>query len=356
MKKYKWATHRVVKETRDTITIYFDTRQQVVSYTSGQYINVQCAIDGEQVIRSYSLSSRPTDEFPSITVKRVADGSMSNHLVDHAASIAEWEIEGPFGSFMLDTQRIGSAPIVLLAGGSGISPLFSMIKSLDGATKVPLLIYASKSPEEAIFWHELEAIHAEGKLNTYYSFTSGNFSSSKVNHIAGRFSSLILRSIIRQRVEVVGEAHYYLCGPVGLMEVYQDALRELDIPKEQIHSEYFDPNSCGTPPLQSDGIAKDVMVNYFQDNFDSDGIQTYECTTLIEVKAEQSLLDAMKAHNIQVQSSCRNGSCGTCWAVKVDGSVHMVNNYALNEQEIEGGYILLCQSYPVDQEVVINLS
>ncbi|RZJ88999.1 MAG: iron-sulfur cluster-binding domain-containing protein [Chryseobacterium sp.] len=355
MKKYNWSTHKIVKETEDTISIYFDTAQQTFSYLPGQYLNIKCVINEEQVVRSYSLSSKPSDKFPSVTIKRVAGGKMSNHLVDNAIFISTWEIEGPFGNFVLEKQVAAHAQIVLLAGGSGISPLFSMFKSIDKSAKTPLLLYGNKSPEETIFWYELEAMQADGRLNPYYSFTSKEFASSKINHIAGRFSPLMLRSIIRKEIAILEEAHYYICGPIGLMELYQEALLGLNISPEQIHNEYFDPVPEENQVIENDGIAKDIIVNYYEDNYVDGETQTYECTLLIEVKAKQSLLDAMSEHHIKVPNACRNGTCGTCWALKTGGEVLMVNNHALTEQDIAEGAILLCQSYPVDQDLTISL-
>lgn len=356
MKKYKWNTHKIVKETGDTITIHFDTAQDTFTYLPGQFLNIKIVINEELVIRSYSFSSKPSDEFPSITVKRVIGGKMSNHLVDNAIFISTWEIEAPFGNFVLEKRVSEHAQIVLLAGGSGISPLFSMLKSIDKTTKTPLLIYGNKSPEETIFWDELEAMKENRQLNPYYSFTSDRFASSKINHIAGRFSMFMLRSIIRKQIAMLEDAHYYICGPVGLMELYLEALLGLNISLGQIHTEYFDPVPEKNQVIENDGTCKDVIVNYFQENYINDEVQTYECTSLIEVKATQSLLDAMKEHNIKVPNSCKNGTCGTCWAVKTDGEVRMVNNHALTEQDISESIILLCQSYPMDQEVTISLS
>lgn len=356
MKKYKWITHKIVKETEDTISIYFDTAQEAFGYLPGQYLNVKCVINDELVIRSYSFSSKPSDKFPSITVKRVAGGKMSNHLVDNAMFISTWEIEAPFGNFVLENRIAEQAQIVLLAGGSGISPLFSMLKSIDKKIKTPLLIYGNKSPEETIFWDELEAMQVERQLNIYYSFTSNEFTSSEINHISERFSLPILHSIITEQIEMVEEAHYYICGPAGLINLYQEALLGLNIPPEQIHTEYFALVPEENLVFENDDVSKDVIVNYFQDHYIKDEVHTYECTSLIEVKTSQSLLDAMKKHHIKVPTACKNGTCGTCWALKTDGEVRMVNNQALTEENISEGIILLCQSYPLNQEVVINLS
>jgi len=356
MKKYRWSLHKILKETADSVTIYFDTEQQIFSYIPGQYVNIKCLINEEQVIRSYSLSSKPSDEFPSVTVKRVAGGMMSSYLVDHAANISTWEIEGPFGNFILEKEIAEHSSIVLLAGGSGISPLFSMLRSSDKNENIPLLIYSNKSPDETIFWGELEAMQADGQLESFYSFTSDEVTSSRINHLAGRFSPLIVRAIIRKQVAIPEEAHYYICGPVGLMELYQEALLGLNIPLEQVHTEYFDPANEVLTVSESGGVSRNVIVNFFQDQYSNDELQTYECTILIEVKALQSLLDAMKEHNIKVPSSCRNGTCGTCWALRTNGEVRMVNKHALSQQEISEGVVLLCQSYPMDQEVAINLA
>lgn len=104
MRKYKWSTHKIVKETEDTITIYFDIAQEKFTYLPEQYLNIKCVINEKVIIRPYSFSSKPSDEFPSITIKRVAGGKMSNHLLDNAAYINNWEIEAPFGNFVLEKQ------------------------------------------------------------------------------------------------------------------------------------------------------------------------------------------------------------------------------------------------------------
>jgi ring-1,2-phenylacetyl-CoA epoxidase subunit PaaE len=121
MKKYTWRTHKIIQETEDTISIYFDTEQQAFSYLPGQYLNIRLTVNGEQLIRSYSFSSVPSDEFPAITIKRVTGGKMSNYILDNAGLIEAWEIEAPFGSFVLEKPIAEQSQIVLLAGGSGIS-------------------------------------------------------------------------------------------------------------------------------------------------------------------------------------------------------------------------------------------
>ena len=355
MKKYTWQTHKIIKETEDTITIYFDTAQQAFTYLPGQYLNIRLTVNGELLIRSYSFSSKPSEEFPAVTIKRVTGGKMSNYILDNADHIENWEIEAPFGNFVLEKPIAEQSQIVLLAGGSGISPLYAMLKSIESTNPIPLLVYSNKSPEDTIFWNELEAMQADEKLNICYSFTAPEFVSTKINHVAGRFNLLVLRSVIKRLVGEVAEAHYYICGPNGLMDLYRDALTGLNIPETHIHLEYFDPIPIDAGNMETDGNAKDVIVNYYEENYINDETQTFECTSLIEVQPKQSLLDAMKAQHINVPSSCKNGTCGACWAVKTDGEVRMLNNAALTEQDIAEGIILLCQSYPMNADVCVTV-
>ncbi len=353
MKKHKWSTRNVIQETKDAVTIFFDTGQAAIVYQAGQYLNITCSIEGEQVSRSYSFSSAPSDKFPAITVKRVANGKMSNYLVDNAKHISEWNIEAPFGNFVLNLQFIEDSEVVFLAGGSGISPLSSMLKGLEDNVHKPLLLYANKTPEDTIFWSQLEVLKTVDRLNVFYSFSSDIQNQKKLNCISGRFSQLIIRSIIRKQIKILNQAHYYICGPAALMELYRDTLLGMNIPETQIHAENFNPVVVNNIALETEGIPKEVLVSYYEDMFLDDEQQTYECTSLIEVQAGQSLLDAMGANNIKVPNSCKKGTCGSCWATKENGHVQMVHNYALTDEEVSNGKILLCQSFPLDQSVYV---
>ena len=355
MKKYKWYTHKVIQETKDAVTIIFNTGQTPVLYQAGQYLNITCSIEGVLICRSYSFSSAPSDAFPSITVKRVTNGKMSNYLVDNATHIREWDIEAPVGNFVMKQQFAEEVQMIFLAGGSGISPLFSLLKSMRDSAPVPLLLYSGKTPEDTLFINELEKMAAQNRLNVFYSFSGDTQGSKAIKYISGRFSQPIIQTVIRQYIPHEAKAHYFICGPEELMQLHQETLRAMHIPATQIHSEYFDPVLVDRTLLESDGQLKEVLVNYFDINYEDDEPQTYECTCLIAVPAGQSLLEAMRANHIPVASSCEKGTCGLCWATKENGHVKMMNNYALTDEAIAEGKILLCQSFPLDQSVSITV-
>lgn len=353
MKKHKWTTHRVQQETKDAVTIFFNTGQAAIVYHAGQYITITCTIDGAQVCRSYSFSSAPSDKFPSITVKRIANGKMSNYLVDNAMHIGEWDVELPLGNFVLDRQFASSTEIVFLAGGSGISPLFSMLKSLYGHVVKPLLLYANRTPEETIFIRELEEMRESNRLQTFYAFSAAAQNRNEWNGISSRFSLPVIQSIIMQQLQEMNTAHYFICGPAALMQLYRDALSALQIPESQIHTEYFAPVLLNNIVPDTEQGSKEVLVHYFKRHCLNDELQAYEYTCLVEVQQGQSLLDAMIGNDIEVSYSCRNGTCGSCWATRENGNVHMMNNGALTGEEVAEGKILLCQSFPSDQSVSI---
>jgi ferredoxin-NADP reductase len=356
MKKYKWTTHQIIQETKDAVTIFFNTDQDTIEYRPGQYLNISCMIDGERVSRSYSFSSAPSDKFPSITVKRVIGGKMSNYLLDNAKNITEWDIEASMGNFILKQHIIEDSELVFLAGGSGISPLFSMLKSLKNADCRPLLLYASSTPEDTIFKFHLEEMVNSNQLHIFQSFTNTKQDIKGLKSIIGRFSPSIIRTVIGQYTQQKHKAHYFICGPIGLMELYVDTLRALQIPESHIHTEYFDPVTADKIIVKEDEEHKEILVSHFETHYKDNEQQTYECTSLINVLPGQTLLEAISAHAIQVPHSCKKGTCGSCWAIKENGQIKMINNYALTDEEVMEGKILLCQSYPLDQTVSLILT
>src|SRR5690606_16474739 len=129
--EYTWQTAAIIRESADAVTIVFDTKALEFSYKAGQFLNVKCVIDGSAVSRSYSLCSAPgVDDRTAITVKRVEGGLMSAFICDYAEQISEWRVDGPHGLFHPNEGVVSSEDVVFVAGGSGITPVFSIIKYL----------------------------------------------------------------------------------------------------------------------------------------------------------------------------------------------------------------------------------
>ena len=352
MQKYKMICPRrkVIRETKDAVTITFDISESGFNYLPGQFINVSMVINGEKITRSYSLSSSPDlDPYPAITVKRVTDGLMSNYLVDYAEQIPELEIEGPYGAFVPSESSYQSGHIVLLSGGSGITPLLSIAKSLlSKSAGVQLtLIYANRNWSDAIFTAAIETLALEYKdrLTVFHALSrqEGPKPSFTGTLIEDRLSKLLVKKLLKQvTAGKQSGTHYFICGPSGLMKVYHDVLKSLQVSETDIFIERFTAEDEILEKLSLPQITREVLVHF------------YEQTHLIEIPPATSLLSAALKEGISFGHSCKSGTCGSCVALLTSGKVSMLKNYALTENEVAQGMILLCQSYPLSEDITIE--
>lgn len=340
-----WRTAGIIRETASTVTIQFDTGGQPFIYKPGQFINITLTINGGAVTRSYSLSSvYGRDKQPAITVKRVAGGIMSNYIADKASAITHWSVSGPYGSFTPAHNTHRAKHLVLLAGGSGITPLYAIARSVIGQspdTRVTL-IYASRTPDEIIFrndialWqeHYRERINVHHVISVYEEAASPDF-------IKGRLGKLVTRKLIQQAVgDPLDAVHYFICGPTGLMKMQHEMLEALQVPAEHIFMEWFSPE-----PVKEEEVvpAQEVLLHF------------YEQCNLLEVAAGKTILEAALEDRIPLPYSCKGGTCGICAAKVTAGKVKMLGNYALRQQEVDEGMVLLCQSFPLTGDVTVEI-
>jgi ferredoxin-NADP reductase len=352
MKKFKmiWPTHKVTWETKDAVTVEFDTGGSGFNYLPGQFINVSQLVNGEKITRSYSLSSDPDlDHYPAITVKRVKDGLLSNYLVDYADQIRELEIEGPYGSFVPLESSYQSKDVVLLSGGSGITPLLSIAKSLlSKSADVQLtLIYANRNWYDVIFADAIEALTLQYKDRLTVFHALSKHDGTKLvfagTLIEDRLSKLLIKKLLKQAITgKPAGAQFFLCGPSGLMKIYREALESLAVPGAGIFMERFTDEEEPVEQLNLPDMTHEVLVHF------------YEQTHLIEIPPATSLLSAALKEGISFGYSCKSGTCGSCVALLTSGKVIMLKNYALTESEVAQGMILLCQSYPSSEDITIE--
>lgn len=340
--KIRAVIRSVFRHNQNAITIILDQVPKL-KYLAGQFIIVTVEIDGELLSRSYSLSSTDDeDDSPAITVKRVKDGVVSNYLVDNAEELQYLMIEGPFGTFVYDGGSKTGNDIVLVAGGSGISPILSILKHvLKNRSNNILLILCNKSIEETIYRHLINRLSNEYKdrLKVHH-FLSQEQGCHEDNMHAGRISRLSLKKLVKQFTNDYSTADFFVCGPEGLIDLTKGTIESLSVHKENFHTESF----WQEPLVNVNAAPVEVLFN------------TYGSIRLIEVKPNVSLLQAALEERIEVRYSCRSGNCGMCVAKKESGKVQMTNNYALDQSQVDEGLILLCQSYPLDNDVSVLVS
>jgi ferredoxin-NADP reductase len=349
-RKFIWTTHKVNRETKDAVTIEFDIAGSGFKYLPGQFMNVSQIVNGEKLTRSYSLSSSPDlNPYPAITVKRVKDGLLSNYLVNHAEQIREWEIEGPYGSFVPIESSYQSRHVVLLSGGSGIAPLLSIAKSLlSKSPDVQLtLLYANHYWYDVIFTDAIEILALQYKERLTVIHALSQYDGTKPvftgTLIEGRLSKLVVKKLLKQTIAgKLSETHFFICGPNGLMKMYHEVVESLKVPETGIFMERFTADNEPAAQLNLPEITHEVLVHF------------YEQTHLIKTPPGTTLLSAALKEGISFGHSCKSGTCGSCVALLTSGKVHMVKNHALTEKEVAQGMILLCQSYAVSEDVTIE--
>ncbi|MEC5143017.1 iron-sulfur cluster-binding domain-containing protein [Chitinophaga sp. 212800010-3] len=342
-----WRAACIIPETASAVTIKFNTDGQPFIYKPGQFINLTLIINDQAVTRSYSLSSVPgIDHQPAITVKAVAGGIMSNYIITHAAAIKDWQISGPYGSFAPTEATYSAKHIVLLAGGSGITPLYSIARSVVGhspETNVTL-IYANRTQNDSIFRKDIASWQENyrGRINVHYAF-SAHEGEDAGNFIKGRLNKLVTRKLIKQGIEKPQEdVHYFICGPAGLMKMHHEMLETWQVPASNIFMEWFSPE-----PIKEDEVLpqtpQEVLLHF------------YEQSNLLDVSVGKTILEAALEDKIPLPYSCKGGTCGICTAKLTAGKVKMRNNYALRPSDIDDGMILLCQSFPLTADVTVEI-
>ncbi|CAJ1587265.1 ferredoxin--NADP reductase [[Mycobacterium] wendilense] len=320
---------RVVQETADAVSLIFevpDGDRERFAYRSGQFVTLRVLIDGHEHQRCYSMSSCPVLEADlQVTVKRDRGGLVSNWLNDNAAVGAEYSVGPPEGRFVLtDTDR----ELVAFAGGSGITPVISLLRSALTATpRRAGLFYANRGRDSIIFADalaQLETEHPERFSLRHH-----------LDESAGVVSQQHVAEFMRGR----GNADVYVCGPGPFMDTVETALLEFGVPRQRIHLERFTAVAAPAPDTNGAVITEEVTI------------QLDRTTVTQPYRAGNTLLQTARLAGLKAPSSCETGSCGTCMAQVTEGSARMLNNDALDDDEVAEGWVVTCQAIPTSPTV-----
>jgi len=340
----------IVKETPDTVTIYFEQPEPFLDYKPGQYLTVILDINGKEERRSYSLCTSPyVDPYPGITVKRVKEGLMSNYLLDKLRPGKSLEIMKPMGHFTLDFHSKSKNHYIMVTGGSGITPVMGLAKSIlvnEPSSKITLL-YCSRSEDQIIFNNQLVDLEAKypGKINVIHNLTQP---SSSWTGLKGRMDGERIKEVLNQSIFPDAEKTVYLtCGPQGLMEATLATLESLGINEDVVLKEnFFIAPSAKTvattvePSLQLTREVKIVLEG-----------EEYE----FEVSPDQTILEAGIKEDVDMPYSCQSGLCTSCRGKLMSGEVKMDEDAGLSANELKEGYVLCCVSHPLTSDVKINI-
>ncbi|MDN5200823.1 ferredoxin--NADP reductase [Fulvivirgaceae bacterium BMA10] len=349
---YNLTVKNIIQETKDAITIVFEMPDNGIAYKSGQFLTLIADIDGKEVRRSYSFCSSPfVDEDVAVTVKRVEGGLMSNYLPDQLNVGDTLRVMEPMGVFTTEYKEDNKRHLVMFAGGSGITPLMSISKSM--LTKEPdsivSLIYCNRDIDSIIFKDDLDDLQTqyEGKLQVIHVLD--NAPMNWQGH-SGLLNHEMLKKLFERMPDWGTEKTTYLmCGPEGMMNNVETLLALQNIPKDRIFKESFVSGTIKKEAKEEEAtepdeiITREVMIIY-------DG-EEHKFT----VEPGSTILETALDLDIDLPYSCQSGLCTACRGKCLSGKVKLDEEEGLSEQEIEEGYVLTCVGHPLTDDVVIEI-
>jgi ferredoxin-NADP reductase len=314
-------------------------------YKPGQFLTLVFQGASGEERRSYSITSVAALNEPlSITVKRVENGAWSRHLIDHAQVGDELMCAGVSGMFVLPEDTSGYKQVFFLAAGSGISPVFALIKQIlhSAPWLNVVLIYSNKSAADTIFYKDLIQLaeKSKGRLKIDFLFSSSN------NLLKSRLNNSLLTSMLQQHQHALRpEILCYICGPLEYMDTVSITLLTEGIPRENIRKENFVVYHPETNREPEDKEPHEVRIRLSDDR-----------VVAFTVQYPVSILQQAKKEGIHLPYSCESGQCGGCTARCTHGRVWIAYNEVLTDRELEQGLILTCQGFPVGGDIEINYS
>ncbi len=327
----------VIRETADSSS--FELRvpmslRDAYRYRSGQHLTVELPWDDFKVTRCYSLSSCPDlDEPLKIAVKRVEGGRISNWLNDNLKVGDSIRASIPEGRFVLDPETRSSSPLFLFAGGSGITPIISLLKSALATTKRCItLLYANRDLHSVIYGAELAQLAAEHteRLHIRYHFDSE--------------SGCVEPADVRGLLHHSDVAECYICGPEPFMELIRETLEEAGVHEELVYIERFvspaDPARVEADAIHVESLAAPAGFSLWMNGR----------SRTVPYEKGKTLLQCAQAAGLNPPHSCESGYCGSCMAHVNTGKVYMRTHDALSERDVARGVALLCQSFPASAE------
>ena len=317
---------RIEPQTHDAKTLRFLLpAHQAITPRPGQFLTFDWIIDGKPIKRSYTICSSPTQRnYVEITPKRVENGYVSKFLNDHATVGLTVKAHGPYGKFHFDESKYDR--IVLIAGGSGITPMVAMLRYIDDlCLKINVgLIYCVRTERDVIFENEIAAI--QKRVSGFRHVLVLSQPDAKWTGWKGR----LRREIFEREVEKPRESTFFLCGPPTFMELGRSLLKEMGVEPSRVLQESFGGGVSGEkqPALHTGSLTLKLSRSDLTFNISSD----------------KTVLESAEKNGVLMPSGCRQGNCGTCATKLLSGNVQMEAAEALNDQMRSQGFILPCVS------------
>lgn len=345
-------------DTQEAVVVSFDVPtdlREVFGFTQGQYLTLRTEIDGQDLRRSYSICAGVDDGELRVGVRKVRGGVFSNWINEHLKIGDTVSVMAPQGRFFVPLEPAAKRHHVGIAGGSGITPILSIMKTVLAREPKSrfTLIYGNRLLQSTMFKEEIEDLknrymtrlvlqHVFSDEHTDAPINSGVMNREKIGEFLGSV------------VPAADIDHVYICGPFQMNDEAEAALLAAGVPEERIHIERFGValpasgagNAVGAVVHEAKpGDAETARITIIRDGLSRE---------ISFTKQQPSILDAASAAGMEVPYSCTSGVCGTCRAKVVEGEVRMERNFALDKKEVAAGFVLTCQAHPLTERVVLS--
>jgi ring-1,2-phenylacetyl-CoA epoxidase subunit PaaE len=350
---HKLKVKEVKTETPDCVSIAFIVPEDLQSeflFEQGQNITIKKEVDGEELRRSYSICSAPFENELRVAVKKVDGGKFSTYANSSLKAGDTLDVLPPTGKFNTKLITQNSKQYLAFAAGSGITPVISIIKTTlqtEPASSFTL-VFGNRGRHSIIFFEELEALKNRylNRFN-FINILSREKTDAPINF--GRIDTNKLTEL-NKLVDYKNTDEFFICGPKEMIFCVKDFLEQIDIDKKKIHFELFTTPGqkqssvvSRQSSLQDKGPTSKITVKLDGRSFDFDlGFNS------------ENILDAALKQGADLPFACKGGVCCTCKAKLLEGEVAMDVNWGLEQEEVEQGYILTCQSHPTTKKVVVD--
>lgn len=360
LKRHRARFHRLeVAEVRpltaDAVEVTFTVPDELAdeyTYLPGQYVALRTELEGHERRRSYSICRPPERGSISVAIKRDLGGLFSTWANSELKAGDTLDVMSPQGTFTSTLDALDGKHIVGIAAGSGITPLMALAHTVlsRSATAEFELVYTNRSTLDVMFLEELAELkdrypsrlalhHVLSREQRTAPILSGRIDAEKLD--------TMLDVLIRP--ETIDE--WFLCGPFELVQLARDTLAAKDVPADHVRYELFTTDADRVEPRHGRPVEVKQGEDTVAIEFTLDGQSS---TVESPVSANESILNAALRVRPDVPFACAGGVCGTCRARLVEGRVNMTENYALEPDELERGYVLTCQSHPKSDRVVVD--
>ena len=341
------------KETNDSVVVTLappEDAAESFEFTQGQYLTFRRKFENEELRRSYSICSGVGERDLRVGIKKVDDGWFSSWANDELSVGETIDAMAPMGNFHSPIDPSSAKKYIGFAGGSGITPFMSIIKTIlarePGSTFT--LLYGNRSARDVMFREELEDLKNTymGRLSILHILET----ESDIDLFSGRMDRDKCDALFKSWVDVSDTDVAFICGPEPMMLAVADRLKAHGVAEQNIKYELFASSPRGSGAKPKKGAAMSADAAQCELTISIDGVRR----NLKIPKNGQSVLDAALEAQIDAPFACKAGVCSTCRAKIVEGEAVMEVNYALEDYEVEAGYVLTCQCYPQSDTLVVD--